>query len=176
MTIITDLLTNLPANYLEALGKIGVRWNDLDEQAGMYIWVMADVGPLVGISITTHLGIRERLGALISLTELKTGQSRHTEEMKAISTRITETLLPKRNKYLHWPWSYQNDTWVQIKQQFRRGLTYEFEPRPISDLHDLITDLEKASEDLSLIFGNVLGVPTLKTFLEKLRRESRRDP
>lgn len=147
----------LPDDYLRAIGLICLRWSLLEDEVQAWIWHLSNVQINRGMAMTSHLGFRERFGALITLTEIRTGAT-ESAKLKEIYRRIVNgenSMLNRRNRYIHWPWAYNEHGQLgQWRQQARMGLKLKWEKRSVDDLTRLASEIAEETENVSYVAKN----------------------
>jgi hypothetical protein len=155
---------HLPPDYLSRLGKLCVRWADLEHEAQILIvklCAIAGADEASIVALTAHLGIRERFGALITILPVTLIHGRPlTESLEAQAETLTKamtklakgisTLVDQRNAWTHQPWSITPGGVVRQLRVASKGRELDVRniERTTAELDELIAKVMKLREDL----------------------------
>lgn len=97
--------------HLEAIGCVATNWSVLELVIEFCIFEIAEILPQLGRSLTTHMGITQRLDALLSLVNEQipdTALQADIKKLNKIIRRETEgkpSLQSERNRVIHSIWA-----------------------------------------------------------------------
>lgn len=138
---------DLPGEHLNAIGLVAVRWSELEGDIEYWVWQLHGIFPPQAFCLTTHMGSRERLGAMISLIELLFAEDA-SRELKSILKRFLK-LINRRNGLVHKQWTLRDGGEPgQYVTDMRTKYSHGVEKRGIAEIKKLISDIEQLDQRL----------------------------
>lgn len=147
-----DYRFNLPVNsdQLEAIGMVACEWSYLESIIEAAIWNLANLyEEETGMSITTHLGMPQRLDMLLTLFHQRHGESDDYKALVKHCEAIRHGLSRKRGGVVHRRWvrgDYGSP--MQFVVNARGKLEQSKRGRPASEIHDIAHQISEKSTAL----------------------------
>jgi hypothetical protein len=142
---------NLSPEHLQAIGKVAVRWAELEDTLSSIIWDLANLDRPMSLAITTHLSERTRADICTTLADTILHQKSLAKTLRKHIDKIITQIYPKRNAVIHSVWGYSIDEGISTILPIKARGELKIGPRikySSSDIFDIAEEIYSANAEL----------------------------
>ena len=126
---------DLDAQYFELVGRVSSDWAGMEYLMNEAIWMVADVSPILGASMTAQIvSATGRLAALLALLKLRGASSRLIRRINKFAEEIRSPT-EKRNRIVHDAWGLDaSGAAMQLRVTAAKTLVFGLTPVSLETL------------------------------------------